>query len=131
MANKKESTPKIPCKHLCELSLDYRLDAEVSCEEDEEGRFFLQRDIRYQVNHCPVCGEKAPTQLEEELAHTRESVINGVCTMDDLISDCIEHEPEDEKALESMGTRQLHTLFKAKGVRLESLIDEHRKQNLP
>jgi len=125
MAIKKESAPKSPGKHLCELSLDRGLDAEVSCEEDEKSRFFLrQGDIGYQINYCPMCGEKAPAQIEEEFVHTRKSFIEGVGIMDDLISDYIEHQWEDEKVLESMSTSQLKASYEDKVAKFGGHIDD-------
>jgi hypothetical protein len=36
------------------------------CNEDDEGRFWVGNgEYESQVNYCPVCGMKAPRQIEE------------------------------------------------------------------
>jgi len=36
------------------------------CKEDEQGRFFVGNgEYLTQVNYCPWCGAKAPTQIQK------------------------------------------------------------------
>jgi hypothetical protein len=65
----------MPVKHVCELVLkgDYPpveiLDpcygvAFHNCIEDDNGRLWIQNgEYASQVNYCPICGYKAPTQI--------------------------------------------------------------------
>ena len=56
-------------KHHCKLYSPYGAygDAIEHCVEDEDGKFWSGNDeYESQVNYCPVCGAKAPKQVEEK-----------------------------------------------------------------
>lgn len=53
--------------HHCELNSPYQAygNAIDDCYEDDEGRFWAGNgEYVSQVNYCPVCGTKAPKQIE-------------------------------------------------------------------
>lgn len=53
--------------HQCELNSPYQAygNAIDDCHEDDEGRFWAGNgEYGSQVNYCPVCGMKAPKQVD-------------------------------------------------------------------
>lgn len=56
-------------EHLCELdspSATYGVAVD-TCHEEPDGTFWVGNgEYSSQVNYCPVCGAKAPKQVEEQ-----------------------------------------------------------------